>query len=767
MDNSKKIIKLNPQSYPVDSVMYTGPNGSTRYSNSIDMIKGNMSMIQGGFKNGMMNDSAMNNMFKQKGAVRIGTSKKYKPLDYNINPTYAAGIPYAGISDIVGGVGGMLQGSGPGTVGNYAGNILSNVGSLAGAGASFGPIGAGIGAAAGLGIGIYESVASANDKRKADLATTANNNVMNSRNISDGIAAKYNMRNQNNTRVAGFEQGTPTFKGAYGNIPGMNGYSAFGKGKNRYVKGTPSFKSGSFNTDQTNAYVAPEEVTMDGHTGELNKIPGQYNPNNPDTVSANLTQGTSVFSNQSKQIIPGGKSTPANVMSRATKVQKQADRILNPKEGDRKYSRLDRQTAELNKANIEKAADNLNKYNVIVNNGGDNSNKFAKGTPGYVDRLLGAGADAYNFMNSTWDKFKKDNYYRDPSQWPKEVIAPGSEKKVLDQFNKYNIPPSTPTGNPIHKNRTKLDARTGADAWKKSSITTSADNTEIDSNNFISEHSEIPSPSIPQIPSNNASTVRSKTSSAKGNTNVPVQEEGRLENLKMPLMTTPLTATTSHVDSSKIKIPANIGTNPNSQSPEEEVGTDWGSKLSGIGSQLASLAPVAYNALNSQPEVVNPVYEDFINPNQRYNIAPQMQEQVKQRNIARYNNASTNTSTGSNQAYGADLYSRGIEAQSNLMGTAENANNQYRSDYANRYNQQAGANANENRRISDLNSRNRAGSRNATRASIEELSRYAQSQQLMNNQTQSDKINAYVYSLYNTAMNPKDRAKLNKMIGVR
>jgi hypothetical protein len=404
--------------------------------------------------------------------------------------------------------------------------------------------------------------------------------------LNNVIKSKYDMNNYENNRVPGFKNGTPSFS-------------------NR------------------NAIVSKGEGIVDGQTGRLDVIPGRYAASNPDTVNAVLSQGTSVMSANPMQTIPGGNSTPADVIKRAEKIQANNDKILFPKQGQRKLSGLDKKTAELNKYNIDKQVENLNKFNSLVNPQRTN-----------LDRNIPKYDNGYN----PTDAPMTDNPYLEP---------------LLDQF---------------------------------------------------------------------------KLSSTANDTNVPPVKDNALDGFKM-----------SDINS-------------------------FTNKLGSVANKIGSLAPIAYNALNSTPEVVSPIYDNFINPVQRYDISSKLADSVKQRQIARYNNANKNTGVGSDMAAAGDLYSRGVEQTRNIMDSSEAANNSYKADYANRYNQNASSNSAEQRRVYDLNARNRSASRSAQVKNAEIISQYSQTNELMGNQKKSDMLNANIWNALATATNPKDKQMLMDML---
>ncbi len=206
-------------------------------------------------------------------------------------------------------------------------DYVGNMASMAGTGMSIGgPIGAGIGAFAGLGMSMMNS-----EKAKAAEAAIARNEyASNMMRKSSMVKASYDMNNTNNTGIPGFKNGASRF------MPQMNG--------------------------MPNAYVSKGEVIRNPITGSLDKVPGEYNASNPDTVQTNLMNGSSVFSASSKNKLPFGKSTPADIANRMLKAKSTAEEKLSGK-----GSRLDKSTAELNVKNITRQLGNLDKLTYLQN----------------------------------------------------------------------------------------------------------------------------------------------------------------------------------------------------------------------------------------------------------------------------------------------------------------------------------------------------------------------------------------------------------------
>jgi len=778
----------------------------------------------------------------------------------SVPSTASAPVDVSGIGNIASGVGSMMMTDDASSSLNYAGDMIGNAGKGASMGAALGPWGAAAGAAIG---GIYGAFDAANAEKMQNRAKEKeqiNTNLASNNSMSGSVNSNYNLRNSYNDRV-----------------PGLN-------------KGVAKFKSGISNTNQPNAMIAPEEGVMDGDTGRLSIVPGKYNTSNPDTVPANLTNGSSVFSNKQSQVLPGGKSTPADIMAKAEKMQKINDKILTPKEGERKLSRIDQLTAKLNQRNIQLQAENLNKFNMLSNPMQQQSNVlpgYARGTASSGDREIENEIPATVLRQS----FTKPSRSTRPNGTrinisPADYYALPEDQKKQYRIDEEAVPYSEKGNTPgIYNYDIRVNKDVPAEAKPQSTLTTNNINTIADpTNNVINNvsnpntfstnitvpkggtmaHEALkavqkahPELNVKVIPKDIALGIQTQNNQQKGqlykpgsynanldlgqwaaankpqsnfqpqpvsgsnwNTNIQnnrsldriggqndytstyvPENDMRLDNPEIAKIQAPLTNqnSTNTSGSYRFNTPmtqpfittpnigdVKMGTNYNSQAsqptnPETQVeqprspvnspaqdqpSANFGG-INKLGNSLMSLAPIAYNSWNSEPEVATPIYQNYTNPNQRYNIAPELAEATKQRQISRYGNASTNTGTGANMAYGADAYSRGNDQVSELMGKAQTVNAGYRNDYVNRYNQIAGMDASENRRIYDLNARNRAASRTFGAKNAEMLSQYGQTQQLMNNQLNSDRLNTYVYSLYNTAMTKDQRAEVNRRLNQR
>lgn len=271
--------------------------------------------------------------------------------------------------------------------------------------------------------------------------------------------------------------------------------------------------------------------------------------------------------------------------------------------------------------------------------------------------------------------------------------------------------------------------------------------------------------------------------SFRNNTNVPQLNQDALNRIKTPLSINPEedylkndklftgdnNQQTKPTELQEFTVTApSVNTNNDKGNGNDEGGlksnifkTTIGDRLSNIGTDLMSLAPVAYNMLNSNPEVFQPRMERYTNPNLRANISKNIEDARRQRQIARYNQRNISSGSGMGSMFGSSIYSGGVEALNNIMSAADNQNNQYRAASADISNKVQSANTNEMRRIDDLNARNRAAARNMKSTALSQLSQYGQNKQLMKNMLKSDILNSKIWEAYSAGViSPETMEKL-------
>lgn len=171
-------------------------------------------------------------------------------------------------------------------------------------------------------------------------------------------------------------------------------------------------------------------------------------------------------------------------------------------------------------------------------------------------------------------------------------------------------------------------------------------------------------------------------------------------------------------------------------------------KLGDLGeyaSSIASLAPVISNLTSGSAEQVRDVQNPYagtvarIMRNRRYDITPALRELSTSRAISDYNASQSNTNTGANMAYRLQSAVGLDKAIANLYSQASNIQNQFDADYASTLNNLGQQYVGAINLSSDLGARNRAAAYNIRNAGLGQLSKWAQTQQLMRNQKKRDK----------------------------
>lgn len=171
-------------------------------------------------------------------------------------------------------------------------------------------------------------------------------------------------------------------------------------------------------------------------------------------------------------------------------------------------------------------------------------------------------------------------------------------------------------------------------------------------------------------------------------------------------------------------------------------------KLGNLGeyaSSIASLAPVISNLTSGSAEQVRDVQNPYagtvarIMRNRRYDITPALRELSTSRAISDYNASQSNTNTGANMAYRLQSAVGLDKAIANLYSQASNMQNQFDADYASTLNNLGQQYVGAVNLSSDLGARNRAAAYNIRNAGLGQLSKWAQTQQLMRNQKRRDK----------------------------
>lgn len=189
-------------------------------------------------------------------------------------------------------------------------------------------------------------------------------------------------------------------------------------------------------------------------------------------------------------------------------------------------------------------------------------------------------------------------------------------------------------------------------------------------------------------------------------------------------------------------------TNNNQDNNDNEPGIDW----LGITSGIAGLAPIMSNLFTSDPERVRANYNPYTRAisnamsRRRFDINPYIQDVTRDRAISDYNTSQTNTNTGASMAYRLQSAIARNNAIANIRSMQNNADNQYRAEYANMMNNLGQQFVQANNIADEANAQNRAAARNIRRSGLSQLSQWFQNRELMRNQRDRDDAMLALYA---------------------
>lgn len=194
---------------------------------------------------------------------------------------------------------------------------------------------------------------------------------------------------------------------------------------------------------------------------------------------------------------------------------------------------------------------------------------------------------------------------------------------------------------------------------------------------------------------------------------------------------------------------------------------DWLGAIGDVASSVAQLAPVFSN-LNAKAESFDSVHNPYSQAimkqmaGRRYDVSPAERAIRENRAVSNYNAAQYNPTTGANMAYRLQSQIAANKAISDLYSYKNNADNQYRAEYANTMNNLGQQFAQARNLAIDYNARSRATARNIKRAGLAQLSQFAQNKELMRNQKSRDMAMLDLYGPFLEA--GYDSKTLNKVL---
>ena len=189
-------------------------------------------------------------------------------------------------------------------------------------------------------------------------------------------------------------------------------------------------------------------------------------------------------------------------------------------------------------------------------------------------------------------------------------------------------------------------------------------------------------------------------------------------------------------------LPTNYANSSTTSDTSKTSNTNLFSNLGG----LASLAPVVYNFAQSlrQPELEEPIQNPYTSTitsslaKRRYNINPALQANARSRAISNYNLSQIAPNTGASMAQRVQSALGQYNANMDLYGVQQNANNQYIADYTNMLNSLGQQNVQAQTAAATQNRVSRAKREEYAGAATTQLSKWAQVQQQIAGQRTAD-----------------------------
>ena len=180
------------------------------------------------------------------------------------------------------------------------------------------------------------------------------------------------------------------------------------------------------------------------------------------------------------------------------------------------------------------------------------------------------------------------------------------------------------------------------------------------------------------------------------------------------------------------------------QARRKEMWNNIGENFGDIVGSLSAL-PGIVSDLGTKPEKFDAVYNPYANSvrnvfaNRRYDIDAAMEEARRNRAVSNYNANQFNSNTGANLAYRLQSARNYDDTVSKLRDAKNNAENQYKAEYANALNDLGRQWVASTNLAVDQNARSRAAARNIQRQGFSELAQLGQTLVKSNNERRRDK----------------------------
>lgn len=486
------------------------------------------------------------------------------------------------------------------------------------------------------------------------------------------------------------------------------------------------------------AYVDDGEL-ISTPDGNMLEVPEKGRPTDSNLVD--LPEGSRILSDTLK--VPGTKETFAQMGKRMMSKKKSKAKDIYAQNAEK-----------LNKMNDQIIHDKLFSIQEGIKKVKGNTSKFKDGgsviTANNKGKLVQITDRLYRPFNYWEDVYDKQLYSPEQTQSANKQINTSSTTKVPTNTQSFGYKPST-----LNEMVSSADKAVNTGEWRGGTPY------------WLLSSTGYSAPATTKSNAN-ASTPATRSINKKRSTASATKSTGS----GLPLLNNELDLSSESVDrlSNDEYIP--VGTTRSvTGSNIEPINTykqtpgsiDWLGAISNV----AQLAPVFSN-LNAKSESFDSVHNPYSQAimkqmaGRRYDISPAERAIRENRAVSNYNAAQYNPTTGANMAYRLQSQIAANKAISDLYSYKNNADNQYRAEYANTMNNLGQQFAQARNLAIDYNARSRATARNIKRAGLAQLSQFAQNKELMRNQKSRDMAMLDLYGPFLEA--GYDSKTLNKVL---
>lgn len=486
------------------------------------------------------------------------------------------------------------------------------------------------------------------------------------------------------------------------------------------------------------AYVDDGEL-ISTPDGNMLEVPEKGRPTDSNLVD--LPEGSRILSDTLK--VPGTKETFAQMGKRMMSKKKSKAKDIYAQNAEK-----------LNKMNDQIIHDKLFSIQEGIKKVKGNASKFKDGgsviTANNKGKLVQIADRLYKPFNYWEDVYDKQLYSPEQTQSANKQINTSGTTKVPTNTQSLGYKPST-----LNEMVSSADKAVNTGEWRGGTPYWLLSSTGYSAPAATKSNANVNTPATRSINKKRSTTSATKSTDSglpllNNELDLSSESVDRLSNDEYIPVGTTRSVTGSNIEP----------INTYKQTPDS---IDWLGAISNV----AQLAPVFSN-LNAKSESFDSVHNPYSQAimkqmaGRRYDISPAERAIRENRAVSNYNAAQYNPTTGANMAYRLQSQIAANKAISDLYSYKNNADNQYRAEYANTMNNLGQQFAQARNLAIDYNARSRATARNIKRAGLAQLSQFAQNKELMRNQKSRDMAMLDLYGPFLEA--GYDSKTLNKVL---